>query len=429
MNITEKAVEKLTANATRQQFMDDELTGFGVRVESEASKGKKSFFFAQKLRGKKYYKSLGSWPSLGVKAARGDALALAAKAGEWRNHGCKPEENPFGTRARTTVPTFSECLEAYITNVLQNPDKKIGALNKETAEYSLRLVVNKHLKALLPLPLDQINVTHVMTARNQCPQWPHMQNSIVEIVGRLFRWSAGSKNGKINFWPVVNPAASVERNSTEKRKTYLDEEKLPRFFAQLRKEKHVDTRDVLTLLLASGARKGNVYEMRWQDISFEREKWYVPMSKSGHGYYVALNPPALAVLKRREHEIPESEKESRVYVFPADSASGHITDIKKRWGVFRQAAGIPEVRLHDLRRTKGSYAAMSGESLQKIASMLGHRSMGSTEIYAQLADESIREASQAGDAEMQRVLGAAKKRSKRDASKRKTPKLLQVSNG
>src|SRR4029077_14721732 len=117
-----------------------------------------------------------------------------------------------------------------------------------------------------------------------------------------------------------------------------------------------DTRDVLALYLATGARRGNVNGMRWADISFELLTWRIPMSKSGEGYDVALTPAAIEVLERRHETKGESE-----FVFPARSKSGHIVDIKKKWQKFRKRAGIPDVRLHDLRRTKGSYAALSGE--------------------------------------------------------------------
>ena len=74
-----------------------------------------------------------------------------------------------------------------------------------------------------------------------------------------------------------------------------------------------------------------------------------------------------------------------------------------QWLQFRRRCGFPDVRLHDLRRTKGAYAAISGVSLQKIGGMLGHKSLGSTQIYARLSEESVQDASRAADAAMQQA--------------------------
>jgi integrase len=133
----------------------------------------------------------------------------------------------------------------------------------------------------------------------------------------------------------------------------------------------------------------------------------------------------MQVLERRRREA----KEGAVFVFPASSRTGHISDIKKKWFEFRKRAGIPDVRLHDLRRTKGSYAALSGESLQKIAAVLGHKSLGSTQIYARLNEESARKTSLASDQAMQQMMKEARKRAKRVARRPNSPKLLGVANG
>lgn len=427
MNITEKAIEKLQPNAERQTYRDDELTGFGVRVEPVASGGRRSFFWNAKVNGDVYFRSLGEWPATSVKIARDRAREWAGKASSWKQAGCPEDSNPFAKpkkAKRTSAPLFSELVEAYIKNHLLDPE--VGALNKARAEYDVRLLVKNHFAEWLDLPIDKITSDDVLAAKNAA-KGRYMQNSVVELARRLYNWSAGSKDGRINFWRVENPAKDIALNKPKKRKEFLQPDELVRFNEQLEKENHTDTRDVLVLLLATGARKSNVYSMRWENVNFELLNWHVPMSKSGDDYEVPLMPAAMEVLKRRRREIPQDQP----WVFPASSKSGHITDIKKRWPIFRKAAGLPsEIRLHSLRRTKGSYAAMSGESLQKIAAVLGHKSLGSTQIYARLSQESAREASLASDAAMERMMGEAKRRLKSAARRAPKPKLLTaVSHG
>jgi integrase len=362
--LNEKVLEKLTAGPKRKQIMDPEVTGFGSRIESQSSGGRKSFFFCVKVNGEKYYKSLGEWPALSVKQARADAMEWAGKVAAWKRVGCPPDQSPFAKQARTTTPTFSELFESYITNHLKGK-----ALHPETAEYALRLLLKNYLSSWLDTPIDKITPNDVLAAKN-AGKGKFMQNSIVEFVRRLYNWSSGSKDGKINFWKVAdNPAKDISfhpHGRKTARERFLQPDELVRFHAELKKEPHVDTRDILTLLLATGARKSNLYEMRWSDIHLELGTWHVPMSKSGEGYVVELLPAAMEVLERRERK--------GEFVFPANSESKHVEDIKKRWMEFRKRAGIPDVRLHDLRRSKGAYAAISGESLQKVAGMLGHRS-------------------------------------------------------
>jgi integrase len=422
MNITEKFLERLRPNSERQTRRDDELTGFGVRVEPGTSGGRKSFFYNAKVGGRVVFKSLGEWPALSVKDAREEAKEWAGKASAWKKAGCPEDANPFAKPKkveRTTTPIFRELVEAYIKNHLLDPE--VGALNKERAEYDVRLLVKNYFESWLDRSIDKITPDDVLSAKNAA-KGRYIQNSVVELARRLYTWSAGSENGKANFWVVSNPAKDIALNKPKPRKRFLQPDELLKFNEELKKEQHADTRDALALLLATGARKSNVYAMRWENISFELRNWHVPMSKSGSDYEVALTPAAMEVLERRRREIPQDQP----WVFPAPSKSGHITDIKKRWGEFRKRAGIPDVRLHDLRRTKGSYAALSGESLQKIGALLGHQSLGSTHIYARLNQESVREASLASDAAMKSVMEQAKKRIKREARK---PKLLRVANG
>jgi integrase len=186
----------------------------------------------------------------------------------------------------------------------------------------------------------------------------------------------------------------------------LQPNELARFSEELKKEEHKILADVLVLLLATGARKSNVFAMQWSDVAFELTTWQVPMSKSGEGYAVNLTPAALAVLERRRREISGDE----MFVFPSHGKSGHITDVKKRWIEFRKRCGFLDVRLHDIRRTRGSYLAIGGVSLQQIGAVLGHKSLGSTAIYAQLHNEAVAKAHQVGDATMQRMMDQAKKR-------------------
>jgi integrase len=379
------------------RYFDTKTDGLGLRIERT---GSKIFFWWRSAENTTIWKTLGPWPTLRLESAREEAEKNNVMLSEWKKTG---GPNPFKTSQRSDVPTFKELVDAYVENQIRP-----NALNPARAEYEVRQMTAKYFSAWLDLPVDKITVEHVLEAKRACGKYRYAQRAVVGLARTLFNWCAGSRDGKVNLWKVENPAADVSVPKKEKRKRFLQPDELIRFNEELEKEKHKDLRDVLTLLLATGARKSNVYEMCWSDVSFERGNWHIPRSKSGESYEVKLMPAAVRVLERRRREIPESE----VYVFPAASSSGHITDVKKRWVEFRKRCKFPDIRLHDIRRTTGSYLAISGVSLQQIGAVLGHKSLGSTEIYSQLHNEAVTKALETGDTTMQRMMQQAKKRMK-----------------
>jgi integrase len=331
---------------------------------------------------------------------------------QWKSDGCAGP-NPLAKTDRTQA-TFSDLLEAYIQWHL-----KPHANNPQGAERHLRWMAKKYFGAWTDRRIDSIRIEDVLAVRNKIGQKHKYQaNRLVERAKAIFNWSAGRKDGKVNFWPVENPARDIELYPEEKRKRFLQPHELVKFNDELKNEAHRDLRDFLTLALASGARKSNVQAMRWSDISFERANWHIPITKNGEGYDVTLMPAALQVLRRRREETPDDID----FVFPSHGKSGHLIDLKKQWDKFRKRAGIPDVRIHDLRRTKGSYMAIGGVSLQQIGAVLGHRSLESTEIYARLHQESLRHAIENGDAVMKQMTRQARKRLKL-SDRKQTPRL------
>jgi len=68
----------------------------------------------------------------------------------------------------------------------------------------------------------------------------------------------------------------------------------------------------------------------------------------------------------------------------------HITPPKKRWQNLLQRCGIDNLRIHDLRRSLGSWQAITGASLVIIGKSLGHKSADATMIYARLNTDPVR---------------------------------------
>ena len=358
---------------------------------------------------------IGVWGDVTIEQAREHAEKLNSEVSAWKRNGYKgadPLAKPEKAEP-SDVPSFEKLVEAYITHHI-----KEDANNPVRAEYHVRWLLKKHFAVWLDKRLDKVGVDDVLKVKNACGTHRYMANRCVEFARAIFNWSAGKNNdGKLNFWSVTNPAKDVGTFDEDSRERFLQPEEVVHFDEALKDEKHTDLKDFLRLALATGARRSSIFGMRWDDVKWERRVWEVPDSdsKSGESYNVLLLPAALAVLERRREEIPKEEK----YVFPGIGKTGHLIDLKKPWTEFRKRAQLSDVRLHDLRRTKFSYEAIAGVSLQIIGKGAGHKSLGSTEIYAKLHDEAVRAAGIQGEVKMLEMARDAKKRIKAGERKKR----------
>ncbi|MFT4563805.1 MAG: integrase [Gammaproteobacteria bacterium] len=191
---------------------------------------------------------------------------------------------------------------------------------------------------------------------------------------------------RANYWGYYereNPAKHIDYFTEHSRKRFLHPDEMPRFLLAL-SESPAEFRDFVLVGLLTGARKSNVLAMRWTDVNFERATWEIPTTKNGDPHVVPLVPEAIEVLRHRRRP-PDSN-----WVFPSASASGHYEEPKRAWETLLNRARIEDLRIHDLRRTVGSWQAALGASLPIIGSTLGHRSIHTTSIYARLSLDPVR---------------------------------------
>ncbi len=71
---------------------------------------------------------------------------------------------------------------------------------------------------------------------------------------------------------------------------------------------------------------------------------------------------------------------------------GHLIGLQKFWERLRKEADLPDVRIHDLRHSFASFGIAEGMSLPMIGALLGHKHVATTQRYAHLADDPIRDA-------------------------------------
>jgi integrase len=136
--------------------------------------------------------------------------------------------------------------------------------------------------------------------------------------------------------------------------------------------------------------------MRWKEIDFSLAIWRIPKTKNGDAVTIPLVKDALTILSSRKTMVSPITP----WVFPGHHFSRHGRLRTEVWAQLVKDAELEDFRFHDLRRTMGSWQAMTGASLPIVGKMLGHKSASSTEIYARLTLEPVREAAEKAVAKM-----------------------------
>ncbi|MBI2707345.1 MAG: site-specific integrase [Proteobacteria bacterium] len=107
-------------------------------------------------------------------------------------------------------------------------------------------------------------------------------------------------------------------------------------------------------------------------------------------WFYALRNKAIGILQTVKKLIPEES----LYVFPGHIAGEPLKEVKTFWKTVLKEAQLENVRIHDLRHTHASHLVSSGLSLSIVGKLLGHTQASTTQRYAHLADESLRQAAE-----------------------------------
>jgi integrase len=129
--------------------------------------------------------------------------------------------------------------------------------------------------------------------------------------------------------------------------------------------------------------------MRWKDIDLASAVWHLPASdsKTGKPLTIALSPVALGALQSMQ-----LMSGGHNFVFPSASKTGHIVEPRKPWLRLCRAAGIDDLRMHDVRRTLGSWLTANGAPTALVMKALGHKSLQAAQVYQRLDISAVRAA-------------------------------------
>lgn len=406
INFTKATLDNLPLPDTskRSTVHDSKATGLQLRVTST---GAKTFSLYRRVKGGEPERiTLGQYPDMTIEQARKQAAQynLVIESGE----------NPAKAKrkARTAADgelTLRQAFDRYVSDYLTPHGKKTSAdMQNNFARYLGHVPdgVKKTHGVERSKPKGAVNWEKRKLTGIESSEVRRLMNSLKDEIGahtanRTLELLRAVYNKMIEWrlYAGENPCQGLAKFKLQTRERFLTGEELPQFFVALSQVENNDFRDFILMSLTTGARKANVLAMRWGDIDFDNAIWTVPgeVSKNGAPLTVPLTSVTIEVLDVRKDAATiakngKNELKSE-WVFPAvRSASGHMENPKKHWAALLKAANLENLRLHDLRRSLGSWAAMSGASLTIIGRALGHKSVDATQIYARLQVDPVREA-------------------------------------
>jgi integrase len=134
-------------------------------------------------------------------------------------------------------------------------------------------------------------------------------------------------------------------------------------------------------LLSTGCRLNEALSAQWKNIDVENRIWTVPSesSKSKRPRYIPLNDAALNILE----QINCLETDS--YVFANPKTQKPYVNVFKPWNRIRTKAGLPKMRLHDLRHMYATFCVNNGCSILEVSKLLGHADTRVSQRYSHLS--------------------------------------------
>ncbi len=367
------------AGKSREYFYDTRTPGLAYCI---TDRGARSFYLYKRVNGAPKRYRLGG-EEISIEQAR----TLAAKKNGMIADGKDPGDE---ARQRKAEKTLGEAWDWFLANHAK-PHKRSWKTDEQRWTAHLAHWSARRLSSIKSAEVQELH-TAIGASTGKT-----LANRVVEVLRCVYNVAADKLgyNGR-------NPAAKITKFKENERERFLVADEMPRFFEALAQEPSQRIRDYFTCLLFTGQRKSNVAAMEWAHVNLTAQTWAIPaeQTKSGKSITVPLVPEVVEVLTRRYAERGECP-----YVFPGQGRTGHLVDPKIPFQRLRKRAGLTDVRIHDLRRTQGSWQAAGGTSLQIIGRSLGHTSERATRIYSRLHLDPIRTSMNTAAAAMRAAAG------------------------
>lgn len=401
--LTKSVVDAAVSRECDYFLWDSDLKGFGIKI---AKGGRKSYVCKYRVGNGRTAPTrrmtIGAHGSpWTVDQARAEARKLLGRAANGEDPAKEKQEekkqisvaqlcdlyleNGVGTKKSSTIATDRGRIERHIKPLLGK--KKVCDVSRADVKLFLQNIANGKTS------VDEKTGLH---GRAIVKGGKGTATRTVGLLGGIFSYAFDC--GLIE----TNPVRGVKRFPDKKGQRYLSQQELVALGQALSdgEERALNpyALAILKLLVFTGARKGEIEALRWDEIDFEVGYLRLADSKTGQKS-IPLNAGALEILSKLV------KLNNSAFVFAAYRGGGHYEGTPKVWRVIRSTAGLDDVRIHDLRHSFASIAVSGGASLPIIGALLGHADASTTQRYAHLHDDPLKAASEAVGGKIAAAMG------------------------
>lgn len=372
-------------------YWEEGGNGFGIRVWPT---GKKVFLFSYRnAHRRQRYLTLGPYGALTPDQAR----KMAAVAHAQVLQGIDPKAEKDRVRHGETV---ADLCRRYI-DTHSKPRNKTWEKDQERIDlYILPAWGNLRVSSISRADVSALH-TKIWIDQGKGTT----ANRVLSLVKSMFN-KARSEYGLLE--PMApNPAVGIAPAPEKKRKRFVKKNEMPELAKAIVAEKNVYAQAAIWGYLLTGLRKEELLRLRWTPdpeeldghVDLERGEIYLPDTKPDRDHTLPLSAPALHLFRSIERMA------GNPYVFCGARDGRPLVNISKPWLRIREEAKLLDVRLHDLRRTVGSWLAMSGQSLSLIGEVLNHSNVSTTQVYARFDRDPVAAALEGYAGELSKATG------------------------
>ena len=388
VKLTKKIVDGLVVCDSKELFVwDTDIKGFGVKIYPS---GRKSYIiqYRDHLKREKRY-NIGVHGQITIETARDQARLIAEQASQSKTliklgiNVESPKVRSQATEKYTVKCLVQDYLDTYAPGHLRP-----GTIEKEG--YYIRLYV---LPEWRHKRIGELNREDVEAFKSKLKDKKPTANQVIGLMSSMYNraidWGKASEN----------PFSKVKKYKEHKRLRWADGEEFEKLWSVLLKYKGYVSANVLIFILLTGSRKGEVFQASWDQFDLDRGVWIKPHThtKQQRDEYIPLSEQALEFLA----ELKSCAQDK--YLFPGRIPGTPVTDVKKFWTTVLKEANIENLRVHDLRHTFASHLVSSGLSLNIVGKLLGHSNSATTQRYAHLADQALRDATNVFSAKVKKL--------------------------
>ena len=320
----------------------------------------KSWYIDFHYEGKRYTEKVGK-VAKSVAEEKLDIKRSEVIRGEW-----KP---------KVVKTSFEKFKDEYLEYSRANKKPKSSLRDECSLKHLSRFFGGKALSEISSFMVEKYKLT-----RREEKAEPGTVNRELACLRHMFNMALRWKKAQTN--PVREVKFMKEPKGKER---ILSDEEEARLLETVRtspKEKHLEP--IIITALNTGMRKGEILNLKWSNVDFQKGYIQVEGTKSGENRKIPMN-------KKLTDTLEGGKKVSKgEYVFSENGKP--YRDVKTGWWTALKKAGIEDFRFHDLRHTFGSRLGMKGRDIRTIQILMGHKDITMTMRYSHPTPEHMRKA-------------------------------------